>query len=164
MNDIILYKGEHFTGENVTFNANISDLHVYGFGRLMASLKVEGHSWVTFSGPQFEGDATIYRNGNYPSIPDEKRFASMKIMKNMGAPHITLFAKINFDGPSTDLDEHTPLPSGYKVASYRVRSGAWCLHEFQDETGKKHVAFKGDEVANCQSIGFENHPASLKPA
>uniref|UniRef100_A0A8C4XFS5 Epidermal differentiation-specific protein-like n=1 Tax=Erpetoichthys calabaricus TaxID=27687 RepID=A0A8C4XFS5_ERPCA len=127
MSTITLYKGEQLNGDKRKYHNDVSDLTVDGFDRQMASLNVQGNPWVTYNQAQFRGAQNLYTDGNYPSIPEGKRFTSMKLIKDVDAPRIILFEKINFDGPSTDLDEHTTLPSGYKVASYRVRSGAWCL-------------------------------------
>uniref|UniRef100_A0A8C4TEM1 Beta/gamma crystallin 'Greek key' domain-containing protein n=1 Tax=Erpetoichthys calabaricus TaxID=27687 RepID=A0A8C4TEM1_ERPCA len=135
MSTITLFKGEQLNGDKRKYHNDASDLTVDGFDRQMASLNVQGNPWVTYNQAQFRGAQNLYIEGNYPSIPDGKRFTSMKLIKDVDAPRIILFERINFDGPSTDLDEHTTLPSGYKVASYRVRSGAWCLYEFQNMKG-----------------------------
>ncbi|XP_039616316.1 beta-crystallin B1-like [Polypterus senegalus] len=163
MSAITLYKNNDLTGENSKFIDDNFDLSPYGYDRKMGSMSVQGNPWVTYSEAQFKGDENLYTKGSYKDITDDAKFMSMKLIKDLKSPRITLFKKTGFVDEHIELDEHTTLPLGYQVASYKVHSGAWCLFEFQGNTGKKHVAFKGENVADCHSIDFDNYPASLEP-
>uniref|UniRef100_A0A803JNE4 Beta/gamma crystallin 'Greek key' domain-containing protein n=1 Tax=Xenopus tropicalis TaxID=8364 RepID=A0A803JNE4_XENTR len=155
-NILELYSKPNLKGDSQRLQADCGDLSSVGFLKRAQSLKVIGAPWIVFTGTQYRGEFTHYREGtfNIPGFAND--ISSVRVVTGgLLTPKITLYEFPQNEGKTVTLEERK---DGFNnvISSHKTERGAWILYNGEDYNGSRMVTVAGDMVPNYISPDWKN--------
>ncbi|OCT73365.1 hypothetical protein XELAEV_18036348mg [Xenopus laevis] len=168
MSSLQLFEFPNFKGQTLTLNNDTPDLSAVGFLQLAQSLKVHGDPWIVFDELGYKGKHQGYTEGGHSSIPGfEKQISSIRVVPGgFDNPSLALSPEVNYGGFSISLEKtvNSVKPQGMPdmALSAQVHRGAWVLYQQENHKGNSKVVVKGDEIPDCDPVGWGDKISSVK--
>uniref|UniRef100_A0A1B8XYD8 Beta/gamma crystallin 'Greek key' domain-containing protein n=1 Tax=Xenopus tropicalis TaxID=8364 RepID=A0A1B8XYD8_XENTR len=167
-NILELFSEPNLKGDSVKLKADSGDLSSVGFLKRAQSLRVVGDPWIVFTGTQYQGEFTHYKEGscNIPGFANE--ISSVRVVPGgILTPKITLYEHIKYGGRAVTLEKAAESLKSYgfdnMISSHKTESGAWILYDGEHYRGSRMVTVAGDRVPNYVPLGWNDRVSSVRP-
>ncbi|KAE8594807.1 hypothetical protein XENTR_v10019808 [Xenopus tropicalis] len=167
-NILELFSEPNLKGDSQRLTADSGDLSSVGFLKRAQSLRVTGDPWIVFTGTQYHGEFTHYREGSCNTPGFANQISSVRVVPGgLLTPKITLYEDINYEGRAVTLEKATETLKSHgfdnMTSSHKAERGVWILYDGEHYTGSGMVTVAGDWVPDYVPLGWNDKVSSLRP-
>ena len=169
--EVILYKHSGFKGASLRVTHSIPNLHDYGWGDTVSSIRILSGQWTLYVHDKFHGQNVTLGPGNYQNVQEigfpNDALSSLRFIPQSTSGTVILYQHSAFQGSSLTVTHAIPnlhdLGWGDTVSSIIVLNGYWTFY-LHDNYHGKNVTLGPGNYRRVQDIGFPNDGmSSLRP-